>query len=162
MTHAAVRAGNTRVKVAVKVPAQRSSVAEQAIKAPLAPSSTERHRPKWLVVSSPKGGSGKTTSVVNLAVFAAHAGLNVAILDTDMQESAKDWWELRPDEAPRIQFIGKQLNKINEAIEAVAAIQNLDLVIVDTPTAVEYLPTETATLLEQADLVTGAVDDGAT
>jgi Mrp family chromosome partitioning ATPase len=45
-------------------------------------------KPRWLTVSSPKGGSGKTTTVVNLAVFAAHAGLSVAILDTDLQESA--------------------------------------------------------------------------
>ena len=66
-------------------------------------------RPKWLTVASPKGGSGKTTTVVNLAVFAAHAGMNVVILDTDMQESAKDWWDLRPSDAPRIQFVGKHL-----------------------------------------------------
>jgi chromosome partitioning protein len=150
---AAVRARNTPVKAAVKALTRRSSVAEQAIETSSGPRPTERHRTKWLVVSSPKGGSGKTTSVVNLAVFAAHAGLNVAILDTDMQESAKDWWELRPDDAPRIHFVGQPLNKVDEAIEAVGAIPNLDLVIVDTPTAVEYFPTETATLLEQADLV---------
>src|ERR1700690_4043324 len=59
-------------------------------------------KPRWLTVSSPKGGSGKTTTVVNLAVFAAHAGLSVAILDTDLQKSAKDWWDLRPDDAPKI------------------------------------------------------------
>jgi chromosome partitioning protein len=113
----------------------------------------ERHRTKWLVVSSPKGGSGKTTTVVNLAVFAAHAGLNVAILDTDLQQSAKDWWDLRPAEAPRIHLVGQPLDRIDEAIGEVEAIPDLDLVIVDTPTAVEYLPTPTATLLDKADLV---------
>ena len=64
-------------------------------------------KPRWLTVSSPKGGSGKTTTVVNLAVFAAHAGLSVAILDTDLQESAKDWWDLRPDDAPKIIWLAR-------------------------------------------------------
>jgi len=110
-------------------------------------------RPKWLTVASPKGGSGKTTTVVNLAVFAAHAGMNVVILDTDMQESAKDWWDLRPSDAPRIQFVGKHLEKIADAIREVDAIPDLDIVLVDTPTAVEYLPTPTSTLLAKSDLV---------
>lgn len=91
--------------------------------------------------------------MVNLAVFAAHAGLNVSILDTDLQESAKDWWDLRPADAPHIHFVGMRLDRIDDGIAAVEAIPDLDLVIVDTPTAVEYLPTETATLLNKADLV---------
>lgn len=111
------------------------------------------NKAKWLTVSSPKGGSGKTTTVVNLAVFAAHAGLNVAILDTDMQESAKDWWDLRPDEAPRIHMIRCPLDRIDQAIREVDFISGLDLVIIDTPTAVEYLPSQTATLLDRSDLV---------
>jgi chromosome partitioning protein len=110
-------------------------------------------KPRWLTVSSPKGGSGKTTTVVNLAVFAAHAGLSVAILDTDLQESAKDWWDLRPDDAPKIHMVGKDLKDIKEAIRRVQEIPGLDLVVVDTPTAVEYLPDETAALLEISDLV---------
>jgi chromosome partitioning protein len=110
-------------------------------------------KPRWLIVSSPKGGSGKTTTVVNLAVFAAHAGLSVAILDTDLQESAKDWWDLRPEEAPKIHMVGQDLKDIRLAIARVQAIPGLDLVVVDTPTAVEYLPDETAALLELSDLV---------
>ena len=120
---------------------------------PPPPDTAPPKKVKWLTVSSPKGGSGKTTTVVNLAVFAAHAGLNVAILDTDMQESAKDWWDLRPDDAPHIHMIGHPLDRIEQAIREVEAIPGLDLVIVDTPTAVEYLPTQTATLLAHSDLV---------
>jgi chromosome partitioning protein len=132
---------------------QTGPLAATAILSARSTARNQDQKPRWLTVSSPKGGSGKTTTVVNLAVFAAHAGLSVAILDTDLQESAKDWWDLRPDDAPKIHMVGQDLKDIKQAIRRVQEIRGLDLVIVDTPTAVEYLPDETAALLELSDLV---------
>src|SRR5919109_5482313 len=40
-----------------------------------------------------KGGCGKTTLALCLAVAAQQAGKQVVILDTDSQGSAAQWWE---------------------------------------------------------------------
>ena len=50
-------------------------------------------------------------------------------------------------------MVGQNLKDIKKAIHRVQEIAGLDLVIVDTPTAVEYLPDETAALLKISDLV---------
>ena len=46
---------------------------------------------KILAVSSEKGGAGKTTVSVHLAVAAQLAGLDAAIIDLDPQASSADW-----------------------------------------------------------------------
>jgi chromosome partitioning protein len=46
-------------------------------------------------VMSTKGGVGRTTLTVNLAVTALRECDGVAILDVDPQQSAVDWWECR-------------------------------------------------------------------
>lgn len=52
-------------------------------------------RMKRLVLLSQKGGSGKTTLAVHLAVAAENQGEEVVIIDTDPQASATAWAELR-------------------------------------------------------------------
>ena len=42
-----------------------------------------------------KGGTGKTTLAVHLAVLAAESGRCVLLVDTDPQHSAGDWWRVR-------------------------------------------------------------------
>ncbi len=42
-----------------------------------------------------KGGAGKTTLAVHLAVLAESLGERVALIDTDPQRSAADWWRAR-------------------------------------------------------------------
>jgi len=102
---------------------------------------------------SPKGGSGKTTTAINLTVFAVHDGLNVALLDTDRQRSATRWHELRPLDAPVIHLVSVPLDRIAEAFRQIETMPELDLVIVDTPTAVEYLPDQTLALIQRADAI---------
>ncbi len=54
-----------------------------------------------ILVANPKGGSGKTTLVVNLAAMLAIRGDNVRLLDLDKQQSATAWLHRRPaDLAP--------------------------------------------------------------
>ncbi len=51
---------------------------------------------KTIVIANQKGGSGKSTSTVHLAVAAEHAGDGpVVISDTDPQGSAGDWFNQR-------------------------------------------------------------------
>jgi chromosome partitioning protein len=55
-----------------------------------------------LLISSPKGGTAKTTASRNLAVLAAQEGLHVAAIDFDPQQSLGNWWSKRPKAAASI------------------------------------------------------------
>jgi chromosome partitioning protein len=57
---------------------------------------------RTLALISQKGGSGKTTLAVHLAVAAMQAGERVTVLDTDPQGSAQAWAQVRPQGAPAV------------------------------------------------------------
>lgn len=57
---------------------------------------------KKIVLLSQKGGSGKTTLAVHLAVAAERQGEKVVIIDTDPQASATAWSELRSFSTPDV------------------------------------------------------------
>ena len=57
---------------------------------------------KAILVANPKGGSGKTTLAVNLAVLLASNGDNVRLLDLDKQQSATAWLAQRPTNLPPV------------------------------------------------------------
>ncbi|WP_170839196.1 ParA family protein, partial [Escherichia coli] len=40
---------------------------------------------------NPKGGSGKTTAVINIATALSRSGYNIAVVDTDPQMSLTNW-----------------------------------------------------------------------
>ena len=50
---------------------------------------------KTVAISSQKGGSGKTTIAVHLAVCAERAKKRIAIIDLDPQGSALEWFNRR-------------------------------------------------------------------
>jgi chromosome partitioning protein len=113
-------------------------------------------RAKWLVLGSGKGGSGKTTTALNLAAFAANERLKVILLDMDTQETLTQWHRRRPEEAPPLVLYTIPLAKAAEAIECVdreAADTGVDLVIVDTPPGIEDHPKESRLLVDRADYV---------
>lgn len=83
-----------------------------------------------LVLLSRKGGTGKTTLSVNLAVAAAASGLKVAIADLDPQSSACRWSDVRASAEPSVKAVnGGTLFPYANAVERLG----YDLLIVDTP-----------------------------
>jgi chromosome partitioning protein len=82
---------------------------------------------KTLGVIAQKGGTGKTTLSVHLAVQSMLDGMRVLLLDMDPQASATAWWKRRSDESPElIQGRGDALPGILEQA------QGYDLMIADT------------------------------
>ena len=56
---------------------------------------SERGRATITTVGGEKGGTGKTTMAINLAVCRARAGRDVILVDTDSQGSSSDWIQFR-------------------------------------------------------------------
>lgn len=111
---------------------------------------------KTLLVVQGKGGGPKTATVRNVAVAAAEAGLRVGTLDTDPQGSLTFWHGRRPDGVARIAHDHRLLGDIDRA----PASADLDLLVIDTPTALEFFPEATAALFDAADLVLVPVRPG--
>lgn len=53
-----------------------------------------------IAIISQKGGSGKTTIALHLAVASSNSGLNTALIDLDPQASATKWADRRNKELP--------------------------------------------------------------
>ena len=108
---------------------------------------------KLILVSSAKGGSGKTTTTRNLAVCALHEGLRVATVDLDAQGSLTMWFKRRPEEAPALRHYQVPLQDGVAAVEAILGLADFDLIVVDTPPGVEANPKVVKALMHLADLV---------
>jgi chromosome partitioning protein len=77
-----------------------------------------------------KGGSGKTTLCVNLAVAGEAAGARCLILDLDPQATAEAWYQDREAATPRLaRATAAELGRAT----ALAAEQGFSHVLIDTP-----------------------------
>lgn len=90
---------------------------------------------KVLSFISQKGGVGKTTASLNLAIAAEREGLTTVLLDLDPQASSASLGDVRSassaeDVPPEIMSI--QAARLGSVLEA-AAGNGVDLVIIDTP-----------------------------
>ena len=85
---------------------------------------------KTITILSQKGGTGKTTLTLHLAVAAEEAGEVAAVIDLDPQSSAAGWSESRgPDRGPTVAIAhAPRLKSILDAAEANGAT----LAILDT------------------------------
>ncbi|WP_135450795.1 MULTISPECIES: ParA family partition ATPase [Tabrizicola] len=105
---------------------------------------------KVLTVAQQKGGSGKTTIAVNLAVELRRRGLGIALLDTDPQGSLGRWFLSRRE---RLGEAGMELSTASAwgvGYECEKLKRQADLVIVDTPPKVDA---DLRPALREADLV---------
>jgi len=100
-----------------------------------------------ITLAAQKGGVGKTTLAVNLAVAAQLAGLKTALFDLDPQESATAWSERRKAELPHVEPISAR--RLNQAVDAAEA-NGFDLTVIDTPPAAGA---EVVAAAQRADLV---------
>jgi chromosome partitioning protein len=76
-----------------------------------------------------KGGCGKTTSAVGLAVAATRAGKVVALIDLDPQATATNWKDRRGEEGPAV--ISAQASRLKQTLEA-ARSGAADFAVIDT------------------------------
>jgi chromosome partitioning protein len=83
----------------------------------------------WSVISQ-KGGSGKTTLVLHLAIAATAKKRTTLVIDLDPQASAERWSVLREAEEPRI--VAGLPEKLTDMLQA-ARENGADLVLIDTP-----------------------------
>lgn len=84
---------------------------------------------KTIVLLSQKGGSGKATLSLNLAIAVSRAGRQVVVIDLDPQQSAARWSRLRTADNPVI--IGTHGPNLAETLDR-ARTAGADLAVVDT------------------------------
>jgi chromosome partitioning protein len=102
---------------------------------------------KKIAIVAQKGGVGKTTVAVNLAVSMQASGLKTILFDLDPQESAAMWADRRQDEFPHVEFLTER--RLPEGFRSAVA-RGFSLAIIDTPPAAGP---QAHTAAESADLV---------
>ena len=102
---------------------------------------------KIVAILAQKGGAGKTTLSLGLAVAATDAGLSAAVIDLDVQATAANWGDRRTAEAPVV--ISAQPARLQRMLDAARA-QGADLVVIDTAPRAEqgaFIAAEAADLV---------------
>ena len=84
---------------------------------------------KTIAIISQKGGAGKTTVAIHLAVAAEQRGLRAAVFDLDPQASATSWADKR--QAPSPAVVAAQAPRLPNLLDQ-AASQSADLVLIDS------------------------------
>lgn len=100
-----------------------------------------------IAIVSQKGGSGKTTLAINLAVCATQREKIACVIDTDPQATAAAWGDWRGDSHPAV--ITSPPARLGRAIQA-AAKDGAELIVIDTPPHADVAAREA---VKAADLV---------
>jgi chromosome partitioning protein len=85
---------------------------------------------KSVAVISQKGGAGKTTLALHLAVAGHLAGYDTGLIDVDPQGTAETWGTWRNDEPPSV--IGAKAATLGRTLEKARAA-GAEFVVIDTP-----------------------------
>ena len=100
-----------------------------------------------IAIVSQKGGSGKTTLALHLAVASAVAGQNTAVIDLDPQASAANWSDRREAELPVV--LSAHASRLRHEIARVRETGG-EMLFVDTAPHSDSAALEAA---QRADLV---------
>lgn len=84
---------------------------------------------KVIAIISQKGGAGKTTIALHLAVAAEQSGQTAVIIDLDPQASATSWKDSRQDDTPAV--VSAQSARLVAVLEA-AKMGGAEICIIDT------------------------------
>ncbi len=84
---------------------------------------------RTVAILSQKGGTGKTTLTLNLAVAAERKGKSVAVIDLDPQASSAGWKDSRAGESPYV--IALPYSRLSQALQA-AQEGGAALALIDT------------------------------
>jgi chromosome partitioning protein len=80
-------------------------------------------------ITGQKGGAGKTTVALGLAVAAFRTGKVVAVIDLDPQASAANWKDRRSDDSPAV--VSAQSSRLKQTLATAEEI-GAEVVIIDT------------------------------
>jgi chromosome partitioning protein len=105
---------------------------------------------KVIAVAQQKGGSGKTTIAVNLAVAFLKRGSTVALLDTDPQGSLGRWFMARRERGLTEGLEFSTSSAWGVSYECEKLKRDADFVIIDTPPKVDA---DLRPALREADLI---------
>jgi chromosome partitioning protein len=106
-------------------------------------------RPSVLAMASLKGGSGKTTVGLNLAVAAEEAGLRTIVIDVDPQQASAKWGDVRAIKGDEPAVISAMAARLPQALDRASHL-GAKLVVVDTAAHAEGILGST---IDMADLV---------
>jgi chromosome partitioning protein len=108
---------------------------------------TQRSRPRVVVFLGQKGGSGKTTLAVHVAVAAQADAERVVLIDTDPQASATAWAESRQEERPPVVTVSP--TQVGDVL-ATAQDEGITLAVIDTA---PHAAPGAAQAVREADLI---------
>jgi chromosome partitioning protein len=105
-----------------------------------------------IAVVAEKGGVGKTTLALDLAVTAVKKGHTVAVMDVDPQVTASKWTDRRTSEHPWV--VPTHSARLAVAIDKAKA-QGVDFIVIDTP---PHSATDAAEAARRADVVLSPIE----
>lgn len=102
-----------------------------------------------LAMASLKGGTGKTTVGLNLAVTAEEAGLRTVVVDVDPQQASAKWGDLRAMTGRAPMVISAMAARLPQALSSAEQL-GAKLIVIDTAAHAEGILVST---IDAADLV---------